>query len=156
MGTLASYLTPGRKASPGPAPSTPSGGGSSSVEGPTTPRQLPSQDPAMAKDPSNVNDLHSSTRQEVDATSSPVRHGPFRAKAPVGTYTTRTGETVPTELLETAHVIDSVPPRDRDTRRVQLDRVLDNYLIMEEFLQELVAVISARQALGIDRVSYGQ
>lgn len=48
------------------------------------------------------------------------------------------------------------PPKSRsnDPTTVKLDQVLDNCIIMEEFIKEIVAIINARRALGIDPVGY--
>ena len=40
------------------------------------------------------------------------------------------------------------------TRTVTLSQLLDNVVILEESIQELVAIIHARRSLGIDSVRY--
>jgi hypothetical protein len=37
---------------------------------------------------------------------------------------------------------------------VGMSQVLDNCVVLEEFLKEVVAVISARRALGVDQVGF--
>jgi hypothetical protein len=39
-------------------------------------------------------------------------------------------------------------------KKVTLSSVLDNCVILEEFLKEIVAVITARRSLGVDQVGY--
>jgi hypothetical protein len=44
--------------------------------------------------------------------------------------------------------------RRGEVKRVKLDTILDNCVILEELIKELVAVMNARKALGIDQVGW--
>lgn len=48
----------------------------------------------------------------------------------------------------------SVQQADLGPKKVTLSSVLDNCVVLEEFLKEIVAVITARRALGVDQVSF--
>jgi hypothetical protein len=56
---------------------------------------------------------------------------------------------------EGSHVGDAPEPvAELGPKKVTLSSVLDNCVVLEEFLKEIVAVITARRALGIDQVSF--
>lgn len=143
MGTLASYLTPTR-ASPRPSPA------------PTTPkRPLEQQTTTMNPYKAHYDTI---TGKEVDAVPSPIGKSYTSAgaltRSTSSQYTTLTGnqETVPA----TDDISSGVEDREeiRGGRKMSLNTTLDNCIILEEFIKELVAVISARRALGIDPVSF--
>lgn len=58
------------------------------------------------------------------------------------------GETSTTETDSAA------APERRLPERMSLTSVLDNCIVLEELVKELVAVIVARRAMGIDQVGY--
>jgi hypothetical protein len=64
----------------------------------------------------------------------------------------------PASSLDTAHAISDEDHEDEEKEdgreRVSLSTALDNCIILEEFCKELVGVISARRALGVDEVSF--
>jgi hypothetical protein len=43
---------------------------------------------------------------------------------------------------------------EEEERSVSLSAVLDNVVILEEFIKEIVALIAARRALGVDAVHW--
>jgi len=143
MGTLASYLTPTR-ASPSPSPA------------PTTPkRTLDNQTTTM-----NHYKAHYDTimGKEVDAVPSPI--GKSYTSAVALTRSTSSQNTTSTGNQETVTATyenssgNKQSEEERKGRKMSLNTTLDNCIILEEFIKELVAIISARRALGIDPVSF--
>jgi hypothetical protein len=145
MGTLASYLTPTR-ASPSPSPA------------PTTPqRPLDNQTAMMNPHKAHYEIL---AGKEVEAVPSPVGKS----------YTTSIALNRSTSSQNTTSTgyQDTAPPTNDSTerggkreaggegvgRKMSLNTTLDNCIILEEFIKELVAIVSARRALGIDPVSF--
>jgi len=146
MGTLASYLTPTRASpSPSPAPTTPQ---PPRLDNPTTTMKL--------------NKAHNDTLagKEVDAVPSPI--GKSYTSAIALNRSTSSQNTTSTGNEDTLAPTDNSAQRagksevegEREGRRMSLNTTLDNCIILEEFIKELVAIISARRALGIDPVSF--
>jgi len=44
--------------------------------------------------------------------------------------------------------------KENGTKSISLSVVLDNCVVLEEFLKEIVSIITARRALGIDPVGF--
>jgi len=143
MGTLASYLTPTR-ASPRPSPA------------PTTPKR-PLDNHTTTMNPYKVH-YDTIIGKEVDAVPSPI--GKSYTSAGALTRSTSSQNTTSTGNQETVSAADenSSGNEEREEivgrRKMSLNTTLDNCIILEEFIKELVAVISARRALGIDPVSF--
>ena len=145
MGTLASYLTPTRASpSPSPAPFSPQ------------PSRVDNQATTM-----NPHKAHYDTLagKEVDAVPSPI------GKSYTSTITlnrsTSSQNTTSTGDLERVPPSNEIWPNPGNKnsligggRKMSLNTTLDNCIILEEFIKELVAIISARRALGIDPVSF--
>jgi hypothetical protein len=143
MGTLASYLTPTRASpSPSPAPTTPQ----RSLDNPTT--------------VTNPHKAHYDilAGKEVEAVPSPIgkSHTPAVAltRSTSSQNTTSTGNQDITPLPDDTTSRNGKGEGEGGGRKMSLNTTLDNYIILEEFIKELVAIISARRALGIDPVSF--
>jgi hypothetical protein len=143
MGTLASYLTPTR-ASPSPSPA------------PTTP-QRSLDNPAMTMNPHKAH-YEILAGKEVEAVPSPVGKS-YTSTIPLNRSTSsqNTTSTGDLERVPPSNEISQNPSNKNALggagRKMSLNTTLDNCIILEEFIKELVAIISARRALGIDPVS---
>jgi hypothetical protein len=160
MGTLASFLTPGRKtpaSSPGPVTPQRSSTIPNTDMTASTGREGPGPSPFKAHYDTLVG-------QEVEAAPSPVRSGVWSPATRMGPAGLAGGNVAleveyrPASSLDTAHAISDEDHEDEvkegGRRRVSLSTALDNCIILEEFCKELVGVISARRALGVDEVSF--
>jgi len=146
MGTLASYLTPTR-ASPSPSPA------------PTTPLQPRVDKSTTTTDPYKMH-YDTLAGKEVDAVPSPIGKSYTtsvalnRSTSSQNTTSTRDQDTVPLAYKTTERASKSGAEGEGERRKMSLNTTLDNCIILEEFIKELVAIISARRALGIDPVSF--
>ena len=141
VGGLKSFLTPKRKGSP----ATPN-------------RASPLNRSTSNKDATGLGATASPFRSHYEQTSyfsleaqssPPVSSGPWSlANLDVPTD----ASTVDVMSLTSAE--DRAKRDDLGPRRVTLSSVLDNCVILEEFLKEIVAVITARRALGVDQVDF--
>jgi hypothetical protein len=143
MGTLASYLTPTRASpSPSPAPTTPQ------------PSRVDSQTTTMNPHKAHYDIL---AGKEVDAVPSPV--GKSYTSTIALNRSTSSQNTTSTGIQDTLLPTHDTTSREAEEvggegRKMSLNTTLDNCIILEEFIKELVAIISARRALGIDPVSF--
>lgn len=165
MGTITSFLTPNRS-SPKPTSSSPS---PSLAPGPSTPVQQ------IARSTRRETGENSSPYKghydgvaghQVEVTHSPIRSGAWSPAnttvGPMERATSSFSETRPSSSLSrdtgpsTLGPSPSVAPMadSETTRQVGLSTVLDNIIILEEFIKELVALVNARRSLGIDRVRF--
>jgi len=179
MGTLASYLTPVRLSSP----STPNGNGSRPGVAPATPQRRAEATTGNTESPYKTH-YESLIGQEVEAVPSPIRNGLWASPLPapsVGSSLKRPGSSVSSRpessLANTTNTtittntglsdpitLDKDKDNDNDGEgerqkekekiKISLSDTLDNCIILEEFIKELVSVIAARKALGIDPVSF--
>jgi hypothetical protein len=153
--TLKSFLTPKRKTP------TPSKSGSPAPQTPPIKTPVGPSVREHARDDSSPFKMHYDhvSAIELDATASPpIASGPW---SPTRLTSLPTMERTRSALSQGGD--DSATPsilnhdetgRDAGPRRVSLSQVLDNCVILEEFLKELVAVITARRALGVDQVGF--
>lgn len=151
MGTLASFLTPNR-ARPSPSPST------LPAPAPFTPPPAQGRDAGDEASPYNSH-YRTTANQELEASHSPVTAGAWSPARPaaMNRATSSLSNTRPPSSLSrdpaSQQVTDEVDD-ERLSRKVSLSRVLDNCIILEEFIKELVGLINARRALGIDEVKF--
>jgi hypothetical protein len=141
MGTLASYLTPTRSpAGPAPAPT------------PATPQQS-RVETVMSPYKAHYETL---VGQEVEAVPSPMRGIYQTIPLDRSTSSKSTGQETLASSAHTNAVMGGIGEGEgaRTGRKMSLSMTLDNCIILEEFIKELVAVISTRRALGIDPVSF--
>jgi hypothetical protein len=146
IGTLASYLTPTRaSASPSPAATTP---------------QRPLDNSTTSTNPYKAH-YETLAGKEVEAVPSPIGKSYIstmalnRSASSQNTTSTGDQETVAPihDTMNSADKREAVGGED-ERRKMSLNTTLDNCIILEEFIKELVAVISARRGLGIDPVSF--
>jgi len=153
VGGLKSFLTPKRKASPAtPSRSSPApGSGMRPAAG-----ELSTTSPFKAH-------YEQTTYFSLEAhASSPVASGPWSpARQPKAMGPSRPKSAMSSvdsvSILSgnaTAEQGASADAAEDGPKRVTLSSVLDNCVILEEFLKEMVAVITARRALGIDQVGF--
>jgi hypothetical protein len=145
MGTLASYLTPTRASpSPSPAATTP------------LPPRMDNQATAMNPHKAHYDILAGKVVQVVPSPigkSYTTSLALNRSTSSQNTTSTGIEETVPA----TSNITQRTGNRDAEERvgrKMSLNTTLDNCMILEEFIKELVAIISARRALGIDPASF--
>lgn len=160
MGTLASFLTPTRsKASPSPSPAP---AAAAAAPPSTPPRPPPKSRPVTTANTESPFKTHYDgvLGQQVEAAHSPISVGAWSsARAPLSTATIEldrsSSSTRPASSLP--HDPPSEPSAEDRTVNVSvsLSTVLDNCIILEEFIKELVGLLSARRALGIDEVVFG-
>lgn len=128
-----------------------------STNGPGTPG-TPSPAPPLPPPPP-FKTHYAGTSGAVDVTAAqPPQQGPWagEAKDTLGltlgdlslSAASVSGETSTTETDS------AVAPERRLPERMSLTSVLDNCIVLEELVKELVAVIVARRAMGIDQVGY--
>lgn len=155
MGGLKSFLTPKRKADP----TAPSSAISSPYRGMgSASRQTPNDTKGNSPFKSHY---EQTTYFSLEAHSSPpVSSGPW-SPARIRQPSHGDGETVTsgTGHVGTLSVFGGEPEEARKETslgptRVTLSSVLDNCVVLEEFLKEVVAVITARRALGVDQVGF--
>ncbi|WVQ80678.1 hypothetical protein IAT38_002783 [Cryptococcus sp. DSM 104549] len=109
-----------------------------------------------------------SLEHEAASSGSPIATGPWSPAKQAPQRVTprlREGSSLADELSFTAdHMRDEVDVLGEEEsahgqardgpQKVSLSRILDNCVILEEFLKEVVAVITARRALGVDQVGF--
>ncbi|WWD18437.1 hypothetical protein CI109_102889 [Kwoniella shandongensis] len=101
------------------------------------------------------------------ASTSPILTGPWspariprmegtasRSRTPNARTSSALSTNLADELSSASVKRDLVEEGQQGTKTVSLSTILDNCVILEEFLKEIVAVITARRALGIDQVGY--
>ena len=153
VGGLKSFLTPKRKPSPAtPSRSSPApGSGIKQAAG-----DIKTTSPFKAH-------YEQTTYFSLEAhASSPIASGPWSpARQPRALPLSRPKSAMSTvdsvSILSGSAAGEQVTPADPNEdgpKRVTLSSVLDNCVILEEFLKEMVAVITARRALGIDQVGF--
>lgn len=153
VGGLKSFLTPKKKASPAtPGTASPMHGG-----------QLVRQAAGEIKSTSPFKSHYEQTSYfSLEAhTSSPIASGPWSpARLP---KVSKDALSRPKSAMSGADGVSvfsvddprtTTPQADAGPRKVTLSSVLDNCVVLEEFLKEIVAVITARRALGVDQVSF--
>ena len=150
MGTLASYLTPTRSPASSPAPVTP---------------QRPKEEAVVTMSPykAHYETLAGQEIEVVPATIPDLDHDHQsrnldRSISDSASVSNSSGPSRPVSSL--AASVQPVSFREKgkeegeEGRKVSLSTILDNCIVLEEFIKELVAVISARRALGIDAISF--
>jgi hypothetical protein len=145
MGTLTSYLTPKARSSPTPtaSPSTP---------GPVTPQRQLQRKTTTTQTMSPFKAHYDTVAgKEVQAVPSPVRTGVWSPSVGRMTDDPTSSDIRPGSSLTSNKIKENMR---EEGRKMSLSTILDNCIILEEFVKELIGVINARRALGIDRVSF--
>ncbi|WWC62610.1 uncharacterized protein I303_105207 [Kwoniella dejecticola CBS 10117] len=174
LGTLGNLFAPGNSASSKADPNV--------ID--TPPRRLLSPSPNLetpghTKTPIKVDELDMISpapfkshyeQSDIEVTLGSVRsttaiEGPWQSKAAIERETRSLGFDAelssihtPTKMaFDHSHEGDDVQEGDKGEdgpRKVNLNLILDNCVILEEFIKELVAIITARRAMGIDQVGF--
>ena len=146
VGSLVSFLTPKRKATP-VSPSSTTVKMTNSTSRNTS--------PLFKTHYQRIADI------SLDAQPSPpIASGPWSpGKLPPPSPQARPASALSQSVVDSASVSSKETgttrePKEIGTTKVSLSTVLDNCVILEEFLKEIVSVIMARRALGIDQVDY--
>lgn len=144
VGGLKSFLTPKKKSS-----STTSPAARSSTS-------TPARD-SLGKGASPFrNHYEQTTFFSLEAsTSSPIASGPFSPAAGLAAEERDSyDDSSPSLLRSRMDNLGGGGAAVQVPKKVTLSSVLDNCVILEEFLKEIVAVITARRSLGVDQVGY--
>ncbi|ORY28507.1 Retinoic acid induced 16-like protein-domain-containing protein [Naematelia encephala] len=151
VGKLASFLTP-RKKSPNPA--TPN-------SKPSTPVSLREAAGKVTSSPFKSHyEQVSGVALETVPSASPIATGPWSPAKPLRSTHTGTGatSTLASSVIDSAWTdedgVSDVKVEDAHSTKVTLSTVLDNCVVLEEYLKEVVSVITARRSLGIDQVGF--
>lgn len=147
VGGLKSFLTPKRKGAPAtPSPASP------------LPRSASNKDAAgIGKTVSPFKSHYEQTSYfNLEAHSSPpISSGPWsRAQSEVPAEIAQAQSTLDTGKAASLASEYQTVKMDTGPKRVTLSSILDNCVILEEFLKEIVAIITARRALGVDQVGF--
>jgi hypothetical protein len=89
--------------------------------------------------------------KEVQAVPSPVRTGVWSPSVGPIIDDQTSSDVRPGSSLASNKIEDN---RREEGRKMSLSTILDNCIILEEFVKELIGAINARRALGIDSVSF--
>ena len=150
VGSLKSFLTPRKKTS------TP-------TSGPITPGSLRDAAGRVSSSPFRSHYEQTSGIAIEAQTSSPIASGPWSpARLSSAPPHARASSGLSRNAMEMASTVGGEEDergrekadRAEGPKKVTLSTVLDNCVILEEFLKEVVSVIVARRALGIDQVGF--
>ena len=150
VGSLKSFLTPKKKSTP-PSYHNPA------ISSPVSPSMVAGN---VSSSPFRLHYEYTSN-VALDAVSSvPIQTGPWSpARHSLGhahqarlRSTSSQSQTRSTSTMDDGSEVET--RKEESTKTVSLSVVLDNCVILEEYLKEIVSVITARRALGIDPVRF--
>ncbi|GAA5997296.1 hypothetical protein JCM5350_000984 [Sporobolomyces pararoseus] len=148
--------------------SVPSSSGASKVAGPASPfvthyRQTGSINvqPVIVSTPGSKHRSSAEEEEEEDdegdgenLAQGGAPDSPSRRLSPLPPTTSASSDTSTTDSPSTSFASPSPPSKPRQISTVTLSTILDNIILLEEFIKELSAIIFVRREVGIDSVRF--